>query len=266
MGRIEEELAGLERTVASGDGGPDALSRLGQLYLRVNRPGDAHRVFAEAYEAMQGVVHDASGSIELNALRDEVKESRDLAKELFERSQRDERRAELLEGLDSGTLEADLQDELIRLQVRDGLAIRAETPRCPACWGPMAEPAQDGSITCARSGTDGDLCRHVGADGLYACGGCGLVVRGWNERKLRVEDSKEPPFVRPKRSRCKHCQGRVADWKKHFVRCPKARPVEFPVCGVCNRRGFHVAALECPRCAFTVAELPCMERSQRLRR
>jgi len=266
MGRIEEELAALERSVASGDGGPEALSRLGQLYLRVSRPVDAHRVFSEAYEAMAGVVHDAAGAIELNGLRDEIKQSRDLAQELAERSLRDVRRAELVAALAAGGLEAEGHDELIRLQVQDGLAVSAESPRCPACRGPMAEPAQDGSVMCARSGADGDLCRHVGADGLYACGGCGLVVRGWNERKLGVEDSKEPPFVRPKRSRCTHCLGRVADWKKHFVRCPKARPVEFPVCAVCNRRGFHTTSLECPRCAFTVAELPCMERSQRLRR
>ncbi|RMG12089.1 MAG: hypothetical protein D6731_14550 [Planctomycetota bacterium] len=203
-------------------------------------------------------MHDADGAADLHPLALEVDGLLEQARARAEGAARAARRRELLAALEAGELDAAGHDELIRLEVRDGLPLHREPPRCPACAGPMSEPRADGTVRCARSGEGGDLCRHTDAEGLYACPACGLVVRAWAEGSLPPSPH-EPPLVRPERTQCPHCSGRVADWQRHVRRCPKARPVDFPRCAVCDRRGFHRASLRCPRCAAEVARTLCGE-------
>ncbi len=268
MGRLEEELARLERQVRGGEATPEVLVRLAQAYLRADRPGAAGDAFARARDALSAaspLVRDGAGEVAgLHPLWEEVREGLTLAEERAGLAARDERRRALVARLERGELTRAEHEELIGLEVADRLPIHPQVPACPACEGPVAATAE-GGVACARSGQDGDLCRHTDARGLFACTGCGLVVRAWSERKLRP-DPKEPPLVRPGKARCPFCSGGVVDWGKHFLRCPRARPADFPRCERCRRRGFHRRALQCPRCQARVTELECAEPISKARR
>lgn len=261
--RLQEDLARTLRQVQGGEATPEALLRLGRLYLRAGQPREARDAFDGAREAIRAgsaLIRDGAGEVAgLHPLWTELDDAIAAVDTLIARQERTARRSELLRQLEGqGRLSAPDHDALIRLEVADGLPIHPEQPRCPACDG-RVEVGEDGGARCARSGQDGDLCRHTDATGLFACPGCGLVVRAWSERPLRGEDPYEPPHVEPERARCPHCSGRVADWGKHFRRCPKARPAEFPRCEVCRKRGFHARSLRCPRCRTAVAEVACGE-------
>ncbi len=261
MARIDEEISRLERRVRGGDATPEALLRLGQVYLRADRAQAAQEVLAQAQErisAGSAVVWDAAGEVAgLHPLWDEVRETLQQAQTRVEERLRASRRAALLELVEAGRATRAQHDELIRLEVADGEPLHPELPACPACAGPVLRGA-DGQVRCARSGKNGDLCRHIDATGLYACPSCGLVVRRWNARQLRP-DPHEPPLVRPDRARCGFCGGGVVDWAKHFLHCPKARPGDFPRCSACSGRGFHRRALTCPRCRARVGDVACAE-------
>jgi hypothetical protein len=258
-GRLDEELGRLERAVqGEREPPPELLVRLGRLYMRADRAEDAAETFARAREALGATLRRPDGGLELNPLTEEVDEALAQVRAVVADHTQRARRRELVALLEAGELDRAGHDELIRLEVAAGVEVHPEEPTCPACEGPTSAPAGDGTVACGRSGRDGDLCRHTDAKDLYACETCGLVVRLWREGKLRV-DAHEPPLVRPDRSRCRHCDGRIASWKNHFMRCPKARPADFPICPVCDRRGFHAAELRCPRCRGKVAETLCGE-------
>lgn len=167
-------------------------------------------------------------------------------------------------GLERG-LSREEHEELIALELRDGAPLHPEPARCPACRGPLREEQGGLSVRCARSGVDGDLCRHVDARDLFRCRPCGLVVRAWNREaqgRLRP-DPAEPPTATVRRPRCGHCQASVADWKNHLRACSRAQPGDFPVCPTCRQRGFHTRSIVCPRCGAEVATIPCLERMKR---
>ncbi|MGE0711299.1 MAG: hypothetical protein AB7N76_29290 [Planctomycetota bacterium] len=257
----DRRIAELERE-AQAEPTPELLLELAQHYLRLDAPEDALVAYRHALELTAGVVQDLAGGHELHPLRETIVDG---IKELEERVQsatlRQARLAEhaaLLAALERGPLAREAHDRLLRLEVALGLPLHPEPPRCPACAGPIADhPTQEGAVRCARSGRDGDFCRHTDANNMFACPGCGLVVRAWNERLIRDLDEHEPPLLRPERVRCPHCNARVADWSHHYRRCPKARPADFPVCTLCRKRGYHRSPLHCPRCRTVVGETPC---------
>jgi hypothetical protein len=257
---LDREIAHLERAACT-EPTPELLLRLAQLHLRADDPHSALRAYREVL-GLAGVVDDLAGGVIVHPLRDQAL----LAIERLEASLADEeqraaftlRLQRLLGLLAEDQLAPDQHDELIRLEVSLGLEVHGQTPACPACGGAVApSDTPEGSVRCARSGEGGDLCRHTDATHMFACPCCGLVVRAWNERKIRNLDPLEPPLLKPERARCPHCSSRVASWLRHFRRCPEARPVDFPVCGVCRKRGFHRSSLRCPRCATIVGETPC---------
>lgn len=278
---LDEELARLERAIAGGDDTPDAALRLGQLYLRAGRAREAAAALTRAVEGMPPLAHDGEGRVDVDPLRVELLELLERARGTESEETRQERLRVLLGELATrGVLDPSAHDELIRLEAAlEGRVSHPETPACPACTGPVLTVPEGerhrvyglderdlgarGQVRCARSGRDGDLCRHTDARNLYACAGCGLVLRAWVGKQ--VPDPHEPPLVRPGRSRCKLCGGGVSDWRRHFLRCPRGRPADFPPCEVCGKRGFHARPLACPRCAEEVAWVPCMERAVRRR-
>src|SRR5690606_6537611 len=119
------------------------------------------------------------GEVDLDALCDEVDTLLDQVDRDLAMRDRDARRLELTARLEQGGLERAEHDELIRLELEAQVPLHAEAPACPACRGPLADDPDGGGVRCARSGRDGDLCRHVDARDLYRCEGCGLVVRAW---------------------------------------------------------------------------------------
>jgi len=260
---LDREIAHYER-LAQAEATPEVLIRLGELHLRADDEPAALRAYRHALE-LTGVVPDYGGGVDLHPLRPMIlKTIEELEQRINAAAGRAaglERRAALLLRLDQLTREE--HDELIRLEVALEVEVHPEEPRCPACQGPMAEGAEAGTVICARSGADGDLCRHTDARRLYACDGCGLVVRAWVERKIRNLDPFEPPLLKPERNRCPHCNGRVADWRRHVRNCPRARPAEFPICDVCRKRGYHRSPLRCPRCKTLVGETPCAQKRGR---
>ncbi len=259
MRGLDREIADAERQARAGQADPAGLARLGQLYLRAGRPEDARGAFERARAALPPLVAGPDGELELTALWTEVNDGLTAAEAALERAARLAERAALVARLEAGGLEPALHDALVRLEVALGLPLHPEPRRCPACLGPLADdPA--GGVRCARSGRGADLCRHTDARDLYACAGCGLVVRAWGERKGRFKPGEhEPPLGRVARPRCPFCQGPVASWPQHLLRCPRARPGEFPVCGRCRKRGVHEASVRCPRCDAEVATAPCLE-------
>ena len=264
MARLERELAETLRRARGGEATPEVLLRLGRLHMRAGQLGDARAAFARARETIRAgspLVRDGAGEVAgLHPLWTELDEALAVVDAQLGREERAARRRELQARLErQGHLPREDHDALIRLEVADGLAVHREEPRCPACDGPIRFD-ESGAARCARTGRGGDLCRHTDAVGLFACAGCGLVVRAWSERPLRAGDPREPPMVQPERGRCPRCGGRVADWSRHFLRCPKARPADFPRCDVCRGRGHHARTLRCPRCRTAVAEVPCAER------
>ena len=250
--------------VAETEPTPELFLQLGQLFLRDDALAEAQAAFTQGIQTTRAVVRDlASGEISLDEVRLELqRELEATERALALRGRRDQREA-LLARLEALSLAE--HDALIRLEVELGLPIHAEPQRCPACAGPMVPGLEEtpGSLRCARTGEGGDLCRHMDAVNLYGCGRCGQVVRAWNDRKPGQDDPHEAPFVRPERTRCPYCKGRVADWTRHYNACPQAAPGRFPRCDVCRQRGFHRRPIRCPRCSAELGETPCAERRRR---
>lgn len=265
-GRLDDEIAAAEREARAGRGDPSLLVRLAHLYLRVGRLDGARQALVDARARLSAVVHGANGEVDLDALCVEV----DALLEQVDRDvalrDRDGRRLELVARLEQGGLSPAEHDELIRLELEAGVPLHPEPPVCPACRGPLAEDPDGGGVRCARSGRDGDLCRHVDARDLYRCAGCGLVVRAWaREAQGRLKpDPAEPPLGTLSRPRCPLCNGPVADWSQHAFRCPRATSAaQFPRCPVCRQRGHHARTLGCPRCRAVVGSVPCLEGAKR---
>lgn len=245
---------------------PELFLQIGQLCLRGDDPGGALAAFERGLSTTRGVILDlATGEAELDQVREELREEATQARALLEIRDQTQTREALVARLTAGQLSAEEHDALIRLEVQLGLPIHAEDPACPACSGPLA-PVPDcevGTVRCARTGEGGDLCRHMDAVNMFACGGCGQVMRAWLERRPREQDPHEPIFVRPERTRCPHCQSRIADWTQHYNSCSQAPPGHFPRCDVCRQRGYHRRPLKCPRCHGAVGETLCAERRRR---
>jgi hypothetical protein len=267
--RLDEEIAAAERDARAGRAAPGTLVKLAQLYLRAGRTAQARDTLVEARGLSSPVALDQEGTVELAELWAEIDDLLQRVEQELQKDARDARRAALVVQL--STLTRAEHDELIRLEVQDGLTPHAEPPACPACRGPLRDdpdgPPTGSGVRCARSGKDGDLCRHVDARDLYRCGCCGLVQRAWSrETQGRFRpDPAEPPLGELARSRCPHCAGPVADWNQHAYRCPKAKAAEFPKCPVCDKRGHHARALTCPRCKAEVTSVPCLEGTKRPR-
>ena len=245
---------------------PELFLQLGQLYLREDQLAQAQAAFAQGIQTTRAVVRDlASGEVSLDEVRLELqRELEETARALALRGRRAEREA-LVARLEAPGLSPSEHDALLRLEVELGLPLHPEPLRCPACAGPMEAGPQErpGSVRCARTGEGGDLCRHMDAVNLYGCSTCGFVLRAWTDRRPGQDDPHEAPFIRPERTRCPYCQGRVADWTHHYNSCPQASPGRFPRCEVCRQRGFHRRPIRCPRCAGEVGETPCAERRRR---
>lgn len=245
-GRLDDEIAAAEREARAGRGEPALLLRLAQLYLRAGRLEPAREALVDARGRLSPVVEGQDGAVDLAALWDEV----DTLLEQVDRDvalrDRDARRLELTARLEQGGLGREEHDELIRLELELHVPVHPEPAACPACRGPLADDPDGGGVRCARSGRDGDLCRHVDARDLYRCDGCGLVVRAWaREAQGRFRpDPAEPPLGTLSRPRCPLCSGPVADWSQHAFRCPKAASAaQFPKCPVCRQRGHHARTL-----------------------
>lgn len=261
-GRLDDEIAAAEREARAGRGEPALLVRLAQLYLRAGRLEPAREALLDARGRLSAVVETQDGEAELDALCDEVDELLDQVDRDLAARDRDARRLELATRLEQGGLPRAEHDELIRLELEAGVPLHPEAAACPACGGGLADDPDGGGVRCARSGRDGDLCRHVDARDLYRCGGCGLVVRAWaRETQGRFKpDPAEPPLGALSRPRCPLCNGPVADWSQHAFRCPKATSAaQFPKCSVCRQRGHHARTLTCPRCRAVVGSVPCLE-------
>lgn len=263
---VDRQILELSRQLES-EPAPEGFLHLGQLYLRQDDLQGARAALLQGLATTQGVVPDLdSGGLTLHDVRLELQaELESVERALAQRGRRDERAA-LVARLEQGGLTPPEHDALIRLEVELGLPLHPEPVQCPACRGPVRpgpDPEAKGSVQCARTGAGGDLCRHMDATNLYGCQGCGLVVRAWTERVPRKSDPHEAPFVRPERTRCPFCNGRVADWTQHYAACPQGRPGRFPRCDVCGQRGFHRRPVRCPRCGQEAGETPCAERRAR---
>lgn len=259
---LDAEVQALLRALEESPGDWPGWLRLGQLQLRCGRPEEAERALGQARAHMPPLQTMQDGSVDLRAEWTALGEQLEQLERETALLLRQGRREALARALVSTGLSPELHGELIALEVQDGLPIHKETPRCPACQGPVVNAA-DG-LRCARSGQGADVCRHTDAKGLHACPACGLVVRAWDPRtkgRLR-DDPNEPPLGVPGKSRCPRCEGAVADWSRHFLRCPKGRPKDFPVCRVCGKRGQHARAIGCPRCRAEVVSAPCLESPQ----
>lgn len=261
-GRLEDEIAAAERDARGGRADPALLVRLAQLYVRAGRAEQARATLLEARGLQTPVAEAEDGSVELAALWHELDELLQQVDADLALRAREARRLELVRLLEGGGLSRAEHDELLRLELQDGLPLHPEPARCPACKAPLADN-EDGGVRCSRSGRDGDLCRHVDVRDLYRCGACGLVVRAWSrEAQGRFKpDPHEPPLGSLSRSRCPHCGGPVADWSKHAFTCPRTGgdASKFPRCTVCRQRGHHARELTCPRCHGLVATVPCLE-------
>ncbi len=265
-GRLDDEIAAAEREARAGRGDPVLLARLARLYLRAGRLEPAREALVDARGRLSAVVEDQHGEAALDALCDEVDELLEQVDRDLAARERDGRRLELTARLEQGGLGRAEHDELIRLELEAGVPVHPTPSACPACGGPLADHPDGAGVRCARSGRDGDLCRHVDARDLYRCEGCGLVVRAWaREAQGRLKpDPAEPPLGTLTRPRCPLCNGPVADWAQHAFRCPRATSAaQFPRCGVCRQRGHHARTLTCPRCRAEVGSVPCLEGSKR---
>ncbi|MBX3465700.1 MAG: hypothetical protein KF878_02230 [Planctomycetes bacterium] len=264
-GRLDQEIAAAEREARAGRGDPALLARLAQLYVRVGRLEPARQVLLEARARLSPLVEGQDGAVDLAALWDEVDDLLQQVERDLAASGRDARRLELVARLEQGGLPPEEHEELLRLELEAGVELHPEPPRCPACRGGLADDGDGGPVRCARSGRDGDLCRHVDARDLYRCGRCGLVARAWSpetQGRLKVGPH-EPPLGRLTRPRCPLCNGAVADWSQHALRCPKGDVGQLPRCPVCRQRGVHTRTLSCPRCQGEVATVPCREGARR---
>ncbi|MCO5171391.1 MAG: hypothetical protein M9894_34240 [Planctomycetes bacterium] len=261
-GRLDDEIAAAEREARAGRGDPALLVRLAQLYLRAGRLEPARAALLDARGRLSPVAEGEDGSVDLARLWDEVDDLLQQVERDLAASGRDAQRLDLVARLEGDGLSREEHAELIRLELEAGLPLHPEPARCPACRGALAEDDDGPGVRCARSGRDGDLCRHVDARDLYRCGRCGLVVRAWSaeaQGRLKRLDPHEPPLGRLTRSRCPLCNGPVADWSQHALRCPKRDQGPLPRCPVCRQRGLHARTLSCPRCAGEVATVPCLE-------
>jgi hypothetical protein len=259
-GRLDEEIAAAEREARAGVADPLGLLRLAQLYLRAGRRADARRILGEARGVVRPIVEGQDGAVEVATAWEEVNallvaiEAEDAAD-----ARGAQREALVLRLGSSGLSQAD-HEELIRLELQDGVPLHPEPAACPACKGPLATDPRSGAVRCARSGRDGDLCRHTDATDLHRCGSCGLVVRAWAPAlgKLRPQPN-EPPAGVLQRTRCPNCNGPVASWEQHVFRCRKADAASFPRCATCGRRGHHARPVDCPRCKARITVVSCLE-------
>lgn len=262
---LDRQISELQR-LAESEPAPELFLRLGQLFLRSDDPASALSAFEQGLTTTRGVVLDlASGEAELDSLREELREEALGARALIEIRNRTSRREEWVARLEAGQLSETEHDALIRLEVELGLKLHPQEAACPSCRGPLV-PVPDcpvGTVRCARTGEGGDLCRHIDAVNMFACGGCGQVMRAYLDRRPREADPDEAFLVRPERTRCPNCKGRVADWTQHYNSCPQAPPGHFPRCDVCRQRGFHRRPILCPRCKGEVGETLCAERRRR---
>jgi hypothetical protein len=256
---LERQIADLERELRTGQAEPEALLRLGRLYLRAGRSRASRDALRQARERLNPLAQRTDGGVELRAEWTELQEELERVEADVAREERSERRAELLARLAEQGLDPASHDELIQIELTDGYELHPEPARCPACQGPLARVGEE--VRCARSGRQGDLCRHTDAQGLHQCDRCGQVLRAWSVKtkgKL-IPNPHEPPLGLAGKPRCAHCDGLVADWRRHYMHCPKARPRDFPVCDHCRKRGFHARMLECPRCRHPVVQVDCLE-------
>lgn len=262
---LDRQLAELQR-LAESEPTPELFLQLGQVCLRGDDPAGALAAFERGLATTRGVVMDlATGEVQLDQVREELREEALQAQSLVELRDRTREREAQVARLEAGQLSAEEHDALIRLEVSLGLPLHAEAASCPACQGGLVPVpgCEGGSVRCARTGEGGDLCRHMDAVNMFACGACGQVMRAWLERRPREVDPHEAIFVRPERTRCPHCQSRIADWTQHYNSCSQAPPGHFPRCDVCRQRGYHRRPVKCPRCEATVGETPCAERRRR---
>jgi len=262
---LDRQLSELQR-LAESEPAPELFLRLGQLHLRSDDPAGALAAFERGLATTRGVVLDlATGEAQLDQVREELREEASEAQALLQIRDQTQTREALVQRLEAGQLNPAEHDALIRLEVELGLPLHAQTPSCPACQGPLIENpgCEVHSLSCARTGEGGDLCRHMDAVNMFACGDCGQVMRAWLDRRPREVDPHEPLFVRPERTRCPHCQARIADWTQHYNSCSKAPPGHFPRCDVCRQRGYHRRPIQCPRCKGAVGETLCAERRRR---
>lgn len=257
---LDAEIQALLRALEGTPADWCAWLRLGQLQLRAGQPEAAQEALERARTHMPPLVTTSDGGVDLREEWDALVEQLAALETETAGLLRQRRREALSAALASTGLTRELHRELIALEVQDRRPIHPETPVCPACQGPVRETEH--GVRCARSGQGGDVCRHTDAKGLHACPGCGLVLRAWDPRtkgRLPEDDPCEPPLGLPGKSRCPRCQGAVADWKRHFLRCPKGRPKDFPVCRTCGKRGHHAREIRCPRCQAEVVSAPCLE-------
>lgn len=265
-GRGDEELAALERAARAGTADAEGLARLGQAYLRLGRVEDALRAFTAARERLPSSLVEREDGVEVATLWEELVELVAACEARLADRARGARREELVARLAADrALPPPLHDELVRLEVALGLPPTPEPAACPACRGPLVEDPDRPGVRCARTGVDGDLCRHMDAVDLFRCGGCGLVLRAWSQEtqgRLRP-DPAEPPVGHLRRPRCQACGGSIADWRAHVFRCPRARAADFPRCAACRQRGHHARVVACPRCKAEVTTVPCLERTKR---
>ena len=257
MRGVDHELQALLRALEERPGDWEGWLRLARLHLRAGQALEARAALDRARGLMPPLVV-TEGGVDLREEWLDLLEQLETLEGETGKLVRARRRDELVARL-SGLSPAE-HDELIRLEVQDGVPVHPQALACPACRGPLA--AGPDGLRCARSGADGDVCRHTDAKGLHGCTRCGQVVRAWDPRtqgRLDPDDPFEPPIGRPGKSRCALCQGQVADWKRHFLRCPKGKPADFPRCARCGKRGFHARSIACPRCAAEVVSAPCLE-------
>ena len=258
---FDREIARLQRQVRSGESTPDLLLRLGQLYLRADCVEEGFKTLSEARARLR-TVSDMAGNTDLDPRLESVEEALGRARALSEARSARTRRAELAARCEAGAISADEHEELLRLELAAGAELHPRVPCCPSCGGgvkDLGDPHREGAVRCARSGEDGDYCRHTDAVDLYACPTCGLIVRAHARRRRLKPDPHEPPCVKPERSRCPLCSGRVANWTRHARNCPAAPPQDFPRCPVCQSLGYHERLLVCPCCERLAGRIACFE-------
>ena len=202
----------------------------------------------------------SSGEVELASQWEDLHALLEQAEaELTDALQRQQHQA-LVARLEAQGLPPADHEALIRLELERGWPLHPEPAHCPACKGSLAEEAGN-KVRCGRSGQGGDYCRHTDEENLYRCGRCGKIARALDRRRGKIyrDDPLEPDLAKVERGRCPLCGGSVADWSRHFFRCPKGSGDQFPRCPVCTKRGFHQRVVRCPRCDDTLTTLACME-------
>lgn len=264
-GRGDQELAALEREARAGSADAEGLARLGQSYLRLGRVEDARRTFEAAKAKLPSSLVHGDDGVELATLWDELIDLIATCEARLADAQKGARREELVARLAHGALPVAEHDELVRLELALGLQLHVQPAVCPACRGPLVADAVGLGVRCARTGVEGDLCRHMDADDLFRCGCCGLVVRAWSRESQGrpVAQPGEPPVGLLRRSRCEACGGPVQNWANHVRHCPKAKTADFPRCTSCHQRGHHARVVDCPRCRTEVTKVTCLERQKR---